>query len=130
MSKINLLYAQSGGVTPVINESAGGVISQARQRAGEVGAVYAAKDGVLGILDERLVDTATLSDGEVAALSQTPGGAFGSCRHKLGDPKTDPTEYARLVEVLTAHEIDVLLYNGGNDSADTTAKVAQSGGVL
>lgn len=124
MSKINLLYAQSGGVTPVINESAGGVISQARQRGGEVGTVYAAKDGVLGILDERLVDTATLSDGEVAALSQTPGGAFGSCRYKLGDPKTDPTDYARLVEVLTAHEIDVLLYNGGNDSADTTAKVA------
>ena len=124
MSKINLLYAQSGGVTPVINESAGGVIHQARQRSDAVGAVYAAKDGVLGILDERLVNTAELSDAQVTKLSQTPGGAFGSCRYKLKDPELDAADYARLVDVLTAHKIDVLLYNGGNDSADTTAKVA------
>lgn len=125
MSGINILYAQSGGVTPVINASASGVITRARAQVGKVGRVYAALDGVMGILDERLVDTAELSAAEVMGLRHTPGGVFGSCRYKLGDPEKDPADYARLVEVLQAHEIDVLLYNGGNDSADTTAKVAR-----
>lgn len=125
MSKINIVYAQSGGVTPVINASAAGVIQQARLQSTAVGRVYAAKDGVMGILDERLVDTNTFTEAEIQGLRHTPGGVFGSCRYKLGDPSKDPKDYARLVEVLTAHEIDVLLYNGGNDSADTTAKVAR-----
>lgn len=125
MSKVNILYAQSGGVTPVINASAAGVISQARAKPEAIGQVYAAKDGVMGILNERLVDTAHLSESDVQGLRHTPGGVFGSCRYKLGDPEAAPADYARLVEVLTAHKIDVLLYNGGNDSADTTAKVAR-----
>lgn len=125
MSRLNILYAQSGGVTPVINASAAGVILKARERSDVIGQVYAAQDGVMGILEERLVDTAALSAAEVTGLRHTPGGVFGSCRYKLGDPDTDPTDYARLVEVLQAHEIDVLLYNGGNDSADTTAKFAR-----
>ncbi len=125
MSKINLLYAQSGGVTPVINASAAGVISHARAQSDAIGQIYAAKDGVMGILNERLIDTASLSESDVQGLRHTPGGVFGSCRYKLGDPEVDATDYARLVEVLTAHKIDVLLYNGGNDSADTTQKVAR-----
>ena len=125
MSAINILYAQSGGVTPVINASASGVISQARRHDDQIGQVFAAKDGVMGILQERLINTQDLSAAEVVGLRHTPGGVFGSCRYKLGDPAKDPTDYARLVEVLTAHKIDVLLYNGGNDSADTTQKVAQ-----
>lgn len=125
MSGINILYAQSGGVTPVINASASGVITKARAEGEAIGQVYAALDGVMGILDERLVDTAELSAAEVQGLRHTPGGVFGSCRYKLGDPDQDPADYARLVEVLQAHKIDVLFYNGGNDSADTTAKVAR-----
>lgn len=125
MSSKNLIYAQSGGVTPVINATAASVIETVRAMGPRAGRLLAARDGILGILDERLVDTACLSEAEVLALGHTPGGVFGSCRHKLPDHAEDPREYQRIMEVFRAHDIGCLLYNGGNDSADTALKLAR-----
>jgi len=123
MKSLTLLYAQSGGVTPVINASAAGVIRAARA-AGSV-SVLAARHGLLGILNEDLLDTAALSDDDLAAMCRTPGGLFGSSRVKLPEPEEDDRPFKRLVAVLAAHGVDVLLYNGGNDSADTCLKLAR-----
>ncbi len=117
-----LLYAQSGGVTAVINASASGVIQTARAK--KVRAL-AARNGILGALREDLVDTGTLSIAEVRALAHTPGGAFGSCRFKLKSLEADRAKYERLLDVLRAHDVRWFLYNGGNDSADTALKVSQ-----
>ena len=122
---LNLLYAQSGGVTPVINASAAGVIAAARASGGRIGRVLAARNGILGVLAEDLIDTAQLTDQDLATLEQTPGGVFGSCRYKLKSLDANRREYERLIEVFQAHEIDGFLYNGGNDSADTALKVSQ-----
>ncbi len=119
----NLLYAQSGGVTSVINTTAAGVIETARA-SNEIGKVYAGKNGISGILKEELVDTSLESDTQINLLKYTPGGAFGSCRYKLKDPKEDPTQYTRLLEVFKSHNIGYFLYNGGGDSQDTTNKIA------
>jgi ATP-dependent phosphofructokinase / diphosphate-dependent phosphofructokinase len=121
----NLLYAQSGGVTAVINATACGVIETARAHAGAVGTVYAARDGILGALTEDLVDTGAETAHTIAALRHTPGGAFGSCRYKLRDFERNRGEYERLVAVLRAHDIGYFLYNGGNDSMFTALQVAQ-----
>lgn len=118
----NALYAQSGGVTSVINASACGVIETARQHPDKIGKVYAAESGILGALTERLIDTSLETDADIAKLKHTPSGAFGSCRHKLG--KEGP-EYARLLEVFEAHNIGYFFYNGGGDSQDTANKVAE-----
>ncbi len=120
----NILYAQSGGVTAVINASAWGVISAAR-KSRRVGKIYAGKDGILGILHEQLIDVGAESPRELRKLMHTPGGAFGSCRLKLPDPKKDDRHYRRLIEVFRAHNIGYFLYNGGNDSQDTTNKIAK-----
>ncbi|MGY6555338.1 MAG: 6-phosphofructokinase [Wenzhouxiangella sp.] len=125
----NILYAQSGGVTPVINASAAGVIAAARA-SGRVGRVLAARNGILGVLEEDLIDTAQLSDEDLVTLAQTPGGIFGSCRYKLKSLADNRREYERLIEVFKAHEINCFLYNGGNDSADTALKVSQIGREL
>lgn len=122
-----LLYAQSGGVTAVINATASAVIARARARRVEV---YAARNGILGALREDLVDTSSLTHAEVQVLAWTPGGVFGSCRYKLKPPEADRTPYARLVEVCRAHGIDTFLYNGGNDSADTALKLSRIGAEL
>ncbi len=124
LRKGNLLYAQSGGVTPVINATAGAVIERARRHPERVRRVYAAADGILGALNERLIDTTQVSDQAIAALSHTPGGAFGSCRYKLKDFRTARAEYERLITVFAVHEIRYFLYNGGGDSADTAHKIA------
>ncbi len=121
----NILYAQSGGVTPVINASAAGVIEAARARPEAIGRVLAGRNGILGVLHEDLIDTEQLSNEELEQLAQTPGGVFGSCRYKLKSLEQNRREYERLIEVFRAHEIDVFLYNGGNDSADTALKVSQ-----
>ncbi len=121
----NLLYAQSGGVTAVINATAGAVIEAARRRRA-IGKVYAARNGIIGVLREELIDTTSLTPADVRALRHTPGGVFGSCRFKLGALEADGARYARLLEVLRAHNIRWLLYNGGNDSADTSNKIAQA----
>ena len=117
-----LLYAQSGGVTAVINATASAVIQAARAKKVHV---LAARNGILGALREELVDASKLSLAEVKALAHTPGGAFGSCRLKLKSLETDRAKYERLLAVLKAHDVRWFLYNGGNDSADTALKVSQ-----
>lgn len=118
---MNALYAQSGGVTPVINASAAGVISAARQHPSHIGRVYVARNGILGVLNEELIDTAVLTASDLAQLKSTPGGAFGSCRHKI---KTE-AELARILAVFKAWNIGYFFYNGGGDSADTCLKVSE-----
>jgi 6-phosphofructokinase len=123
--KKNILYAQSGGVTPVINATACGVIETARENSDKIGKVLAGKDGIIGILKEELIDTTRERKADVAALRHTPGGAFGSCRYKLKSIEESQREYERLIEVLRAHNVGYFFYNGGGDSADTAYKVSQ-----
>ena len=130
MSLKNALYAQSGGVTAVINATASGVISACREHQQQIGTVFAARNGILGALREELVDTAPFSDEQISALAHTPGGAFGSCRFKLKGLDDNPAEYRRLIQVLEAHNIGYLFYNGGGDSADTAYKVSKIGEEL
>ncbi len=127
MAKGKLLYAQSGGVTAVINATACAVIETAR--AAKV-PVLAARNGILGALREELIDTTRESRAAVAALRRTPGGAFGSCRYKLKSLEQDRARYERLIEVFRAHDIRWFLYNGGNDSADTALKISRIGREL
>ena len=121
----NAFYAQSGGVTAVINASACGVIETARRRRGRIANVYAGRNGIIGALTEDLIDTGAESDAAIAALRHTPGGAFGSCRYKLAGLDENRAEYERLLEVFRAHDIGWFFYNGGGDSADTCHKIAQ-----
>ena len=123
----NLLYAQSGGVTAVINASACAVIETARKHKVRV---YAARNGIIGALREELIDTSKESASAIAALRHTPGGAFGSCRFKLKSIEQSRPQYERLIDVLRAHDIRWFLYNGGNDSADTANKISQIGKAL
>jgi len=123
--KKNILYAQSGGVTPVINATACGVIETARQNTDSIGKVLAGKDGIIGVLNEELIDTTRERKADIAALRHTPGGAFGSCRYKLKSVEESRAEYERLIEVLRAHNVGYFFYNGGGDSADTAYKVSQ-----
>lgn len=124
MDKFNALYAQSGGVTSVINASACGVIETARQHTDKIGKVFAARNGIIGALTEDLIDTSLESAEDIAALRYTPAGAFGSCRHKLGAIDKHRKQYERLVEVFSAHDIRYFFYNGGGDSQDTAHKVS------
>ncbi len=121
----NAFYAQSGGVTAVINASAAGVIETARQHPDRIGNVYAGRNGIIGALTEDLIDTSMESDAAIAALRYTPSGAFGSCRYKLKSLEENRREYERLIEVFKAHDIGYFFYNGGGDSADTCYKVSQ-----
>lgn len=124
MAKANLFYAQSGGVTAVINASACGVIETARQHKADIGKVYAGRNGIIGALTEELIDTSKESAATIAALRHTPAGAFGSCRYKLKSLDDNRAEYQRLMEVFRAHNIRYFLYNGGGDSQDTANKVS------
>lgn len=125
--KKNILYAQSGGVTPVINATACGVIETALENREKIGKVFAGKNGIIGVLREELIDTSRERKANIAGLRHTPGGAFGSCRFKLKSIEESKREYERLIEVLRAHDIDTFFYNGGGDSADTAYKVSQIG---
>ena len=125
MTKKNAFYAQSGGVTSVINASACGVIETCRKNADRVGTVYAGLNGIIGALSEELIDTSRESEADIAALKNTPSGAFGSCRFKLKSLEENRREYERLIEVFKAHDIGYFFYNGGGDSADTCYKVSQ-----
>ena len=120
----NAFYAQSGGVTSVINASACGVIETAN-KSSKINKVLCGKNGILGALNEELFDTSKEKKSEIAKLRQTPGGAFGSCRYKLQDPIKQKKEYLRLFEVFKAHNIEYFFYNGGGDSQDTTFKVSK-----
>src|SRR5687767_10364895 len=121
----NAFYAQSGGVTAVINASAAGVLETARQHSDKIGNVYAGRNGIIGALTEDLIDTNAESAAAIAALRYTPSGAFGSCRYKLKGLEENRAEYERLIEVFAAHDIGYFFYNGGGDSADTCLKVSQ-----
>ena len=127
MSAHNAFYAQSGGVTAVINASACGLIETARQYPDKIGTLYAGKNGILGALQEALIDTSAMSEEAVSMLKFTPAGAFGSCRYKLKSIEENKREYERLIEVFKAHDIRTFFYNGGGDSQDTAAKVSQIG---
>ena len=124
MEKKNAFYAQSGGVTAVINASACGVIETARKHTDKIGTVYAGRNGIIGALTEDLIDTTQESDEAIAALRHTPSGAFGSCRYKLKGLEENRAQYERLIEVFRAHDIGYFFYNGGGDSADTCHKVS------
>jgi 6-phosphofructokinase 1 len=121
----NAFYAQSGGVTAVINATACGLIQEARRHPDKIGKVYAGRDGIIGALTEDLIDTSLESDEAIARLRHTPGGAFGSCRYKLKSLEQHRAQYERLIEVFKAHDIGYFFYNGGNDSMDTAWKVSQ-----
>jgi len=127
MSRRNALYAQSGGVTAVINASACGVIETARKHKDVIGRVFGASNGILGALTEELIDTGRESARAIAGLRSTPSGAFGSCRYKLKSLEENEREYHRLIEVFRAHDIGYFFYNGGGDSQDTAHKVSQLG---
>lgn len=128
--KINAFYAQSGGVTAVINASASGVIEAARKHKDRIGKVYAGRNGIIGALTEDLIDTSKDSAAAIAALRHTPSGAFGSCRYKLKSLEANKREYDRLIEVFKAHNIGYFFYNGGGDSADTCLKMSQLGKAM
>ncbi len=128
--KKNIFYAQSGGVTAVINASACGVIETARKYPDKVGKVYAGLNGILGALNEELIDTSRETDKNIAQLYYTPAGAFGSCRFKLENPQKDSNVFKRLFDVFRAHDIGYFFYNGGNDSADTCLKVSQYASLM
>ncbi len=127
MAKKNAFYAQSGGVTPVINATAAGVIETARKHRRHIGKIYAGRNGILGALNEELIDTSLESTRDIAKLRHTPGGAFGSCRYKLKGFDESRAQYERLIEVFDAHDIGYFFYNGGGDSMDTAHKVSQLG---
>lgn len=121
----NAFYAQSGGVTAVINASACGVIETARRHRGKMGKVYAGRHGIIGALTEDLIDTSKESRAVIAGLRHTPGGAFGSARYKLAGIDKNRAQYERLIDIFRAHDIGYFFYNGGNDSMDTAQKVSQ-----
>lgn len=124
MPKMNAFYAQSGGVTAVINASACGVIETARKHKSRIANVYAGRNGIIGALTEDMIDTGKEPARNIAALRHTPGGAFGSARYKLKGIEENRAEYERLIEVFKAHNIGYFFYNGGNDSMDTAHKVS------
>jgi 6-phosphofructokinase 1 len=130
MTPTNAFYAQSGGVTAVINASACGVIEAARRHRDRIGTVFAGRNGILGALTEDLIDTSKESDETIRGLRSTPAGAFGSCRYKLGAIDTNRREFERLIDVFRAHDIGTFFYNGGGDSADTCLKVSQLSQVM
>ena len=124
MKSQNAIYAQSGGVTSVINATASAVIETSR-KSKKINKLYAGKDGIIGILNEELIDTSLENSSDIKKLMHTPGGAFGSCRHKLKDVNQSKREYERLIDVFKAHNIGYFFYNGGGDSQDTSNKIAQ-----
>src|SRR6516164_7812152 len=130
MARKNAFYAQSGGVSAVINASACGVLQTARQHPEKIGKVYAGRNGIIGALTEDLIDTSLESEAAIAALKHTPGAAFGSCRYKLRSIHEQRAQYERLIEVFHAHDIGFFFYNGGGDSQDTAYKVSQMGAGL
>ena len=122
----NALYAQSGGVTAVINASACGVIEAARRHPDRIATVIAARNGILGVLSETLVDTSDYRTDQLIGMRNTPGGIFGSCRFDLDDEHDNPAQYQRIFDVLAAHRIGFLFYNGGNGSMHTARQLAES----
>src|SRR4051812_9899485 len=130
MAKMNVFYAQSGGVTAVIKATASGVIENAGKHKNKIGKVYAGRDGIIGALTEDLIDTSKESPAAIRALRQTPAGAFGSCRYKLKGLEENRAQYERLIEVFKAHNIGYFFYNGGEEFPATTLQISPGGGKL
>jgi ATP-dependent phosphofructokinase / diphosphate-dependent phosphofructokinase len=126
MAPRNAFYAQSGGVTAVINASACGVLETARKYSNEIRTVYAGRNGIIGALTEDLIDTGPESEAAIAALKHTPGAAFGSCRYKLGSTHEQRAHYDRLIDVFDAHDIGFFFYNGGGDSQRRWTTICRS----
>jgi ATP-dependent phosphofructokinase / diphosphate-dependent phosphofructokinase len=126
----NAFYAQSGGVTAVINASACGLIETARRHRDKIGKVYAGRHGIIGALTEDMIDTGKESAAAIRALRHTPGGAFGSARYKLAGIDKNRAQYERLIDIFRAHGIGYFFYNGGNDSMDTAQKVSEIAGQM
>jgi 6-phosphofructokinase 1 len=122
--KKNIFYAQSGGVTPVINATAAGLIDYVSGNKASFGKLFVGKNGIAGALNEELIDVSKENSSELKKLVHTPGGAFGSCRIKLKDPVKNEKEFRRILEVFKAHNIGYFFYNGGGDSQDTTLKIS------
>ena len=125
MIRKNAFYAQSGGVTAVINASACGVVETARRHRDKIGKIYAGRDGIIGALTEDMIDVSKESNATIKALRHTPGGAFGSARYKLAGIDKNRAQYERLIDIFRAHDIGYFFYNGGNDSMDTAQKVSE-----
>ena len=125
MGKKNAFYAQSGGVTAVINASACGLIEAARRHPNKIGKVYAGRHGIIGALTEDMIDVSKESAATIRGLRHTPGGAFGSARYKLAGIDKNRAQYTRLIDIFRAHDIGYFFYNGGNDSMDTAQKVSE-----
>jgi 6-phosphofructokinase len=125
VAKKNAFYAQSGGVTAVINASACGLIETARRHPGKIGKIYAGRHGIIGALTEDMIDVSKESRATISGLRYTPGGAFGSARYKLAGIDKNRAQYARLIDIFRAHDIGYFFYNGGNDSMDTAQKVSE-----
>src|ERR1700689_2067601 len=125
MARKTAFYAQSGGVTAVINASACGLIETARRHSDKIGKVYAGRHGIIGALTEDMIDVSKESRAAISALRHTPGGAFGSARYKLAGIDKNRAQYARLIDIFRAHDIGYFFYNGGNDSMDTAQKVSE-----
>lgn len=130
MTTRNAFYAQSGGVTAVINATAAGVIEACRENSTSIRRLYAGRNGILGALNEELIDTGCIRKKSLETIKQMPGGAFGSCRYKLGSLEDARSDYERLIGVFRAHNIGYFFYNGGNDSADTAYKISKASQLL
>lgn len=130
MTSENAFYAQSGGVTAVINASVAAVIEACRENSGAINRLYAGHNGILGALNEELIDTGRIRKKSLANMRQMPGGIFGSCRYKLGSFEDARSDYERLISVFQAHNIRYFFYNGGNDSADTAHKISKVSRLL
>lgn len=125
MMKKNLIYAQSGGATTVINVTAQGLIAAAQQYPDKIGKIYASDRGITGVLEESLFDVSSSTPAELNSITNVPGAFFGTCRYQLQDPQKDEREFQRIYELFKAHNIGYFFYNGGNDSQDTSHKIAQ-----
>ena len=124
MAKANAVYAQSGGVTSVINGSAYGVI-KAAQESGIIDNIYGGLYGINGVLEENLVDISQEDPMAIEGLPFTPSAAFGSCRKKLPSLEKNRADFERIIQVFKAHDVRYFFYNGGNDSMDTAYKISQ-----
>ncbi|KUJ75795.1 6-phosphofructokinase [Thiomicrospira sp. XS5] len=120
----NVIYAQAGGVTAVINASAAGVIEMVKRHPEKFGKVYAAINGIVGVLEERLTDASRFSEDTLDRLKTQPGAAFQACRFDLDGIDENPGQYQRVLEVFRTYDIGYFFYNGGNGSMVTAQKVA------